>query len=536
MSTFQEAFTRLDHFLQQKMQSVSLPGLAVALVDREQLLGVFTYGFADVAAHLRVTPQTGFAISSLTKSCVSMALLQQRDAGQVDLHAPVSQYLPWFQVQSRYAPITVHHLMCHTAGLVQGAGSSRYNAWALRETETGFAPGQHFWYSNLGYQLLGYLLEELLGQTYSDIMHAHLFDPLGMSATDAVITQETWKRLATGYQHFYEDRPGYVQHPLVQAPWLEYGTGDGGIASTPGNMASYVRMLLNGGQGPQGRLLSAESFRLMTQPAIAMGRDLFYGYGLVLREAEGHRHLLHSGRFGTGSYQSLLLADVDDGLGVIVLANGPGDVSEVPRFALKLLGAARHRHELPAVPPVSHPTHIGNAGDYIGTYTAGAKTFQLTNEHSMLMLHYGSQRIALERCGQDRFYVDHPDFRRFLLQFGREGQQVVEACCGPDWYTNEHYRGSTTFVTPQEWQAYPGHYRSYNPLSPSFRVVLGKGRLVQISPSGPTQLLVPLGKGVFRVGEQEHSPERICFDAIVKTTAQRAKVAGCGDYYRSFTP
>jgi D-alanyl-D-alanine carboxypeptidase len=536
MSNFQEAFSRLDQFIQQKMQSVSIPGLSVALTDREKLLGVFTYGFADVAAHIPVTPQTLFAISSLTKSCVSIALLQKRDAGQLDLHAPVRQYLPWFHVQSRYAPITVHHLMCHTAGIVQGTGSSRYKVWALRETETGFAPGDHFWYSNLGYQLLGCLLEELLGQNYSDIVQSHLLDPLGMSTTDPVITQETWKRLALGYQHFYDDRPDYVHHPLVQAPWLEYGTGDGSIASTPADIATYVRMLLNQGQGPQGRLLSEESFRLMTQHAIQMGKDMFYGYGLVMRKTEGHSHLLHSGRFGTGYYQSLMLADLDDGLGIIVLVNGPRDVSDVPRFALKLLRAAMHRQEMPSLPPVSNPTHVENAVDYIGTYKAGAKTFMLTNEHSRLILHYGSERIALERCGQDSFYVDHPDFRFFLLNFQREGKQVVEAFCGPDWYTNEHYTGLTTFVTPQEWEAYPGHYRSYNPLFPSFRVVLRKGRLVQISPSGYTQILVPLGNGVFRVGEQDHSPERICFDAIVNTTAQLAKVAGCGDYHRSFTP
>ena len=76
MSNFQEAFSCLDQFLQQKMQSASIPGLAVVLTDREKLLGVFTYGFADVATHIPVTSQTVFAISSLTKSCVSIALLQ----------------------------------------------------------------------------------------------------------------------------------------------------------------------------------------------------------------------------------------------------------------------------------------------------------------------------------------------------------------------------------------------------------------------------------------------------------------------------
>ena len=66
-------------------------------------------------------------------------------------------------------------------------------------------------------------------------------------------------------------------------------------------------------------------------------------------------------------------------------------------------------------------------------------------------------------------------------------------------------------------------------------MVLRKGQLVQVTPSGYTQILVPLGNGVFRVGKQDHSPERISFDAIVNSTAQLAKIADCGDYYRSFS-
>jgi len=130
-----------------------------------------------------------------------------------------------------------------------------------------------------------------------------------------------------------------------------------------------------------------------------------------------------------------------------------------------------------------------------------------------------------------------------LLRFGRqkgdeereEKGQVVEAFHGPDWYTNERYTGPTTFDCPQEWGAYPGHYRSHNPWLSNFRVVLRKGAMALVDPSGEEEPLVPLGGGVFRVGEDARSPERIRFDAILDGRALRANLS-CGDCYRAFTP
>jgi hypothetical protein len=141
---------------------------------------------------------------------------------------------------------------------------------------------------------------------------------------------------------------------------------------------------------------------------------------------------------------------------------------------------------------------------------------------------------VLERRGPDRFYVDHPDFALFLLRFEREKEEVVEAFHGPNWYANERYTGPTTFGYPEEWDAYPGHYCSHNPWLTNFRVVLRKGALALIYPSGDEEPLVPLGDGIFRVGEEERSPERIRFVPILNGQAIRANLSS-GEYYRTFT-
>jgi len=253
MSSLQAAYTLLDRFIVQHMAYHGTPSLALAVTDRDQLLHLATYGYADVATQTPLTPDHLFQIGSIGKSFTALAVQQQHAHHHIDLLAPVTAYLPWFAVRSAYAPITVHHLLSHTAGISSGSHftpSSRYEVAALRDTDTAFAPGTQFYYSNTGYYALGFLLEDLLQHSYADIIQTNILDPLGMTASVPVITHAVRQRLTTGYQYgrLYDDRPTHHSHPLVPAPWIEYTAAAGSIAATPADMAAYVRMLLNRGQ------------------------------------------------------------------------------------------------------------------------------------------------------------------------------------------------------------------------------------------------------------------------------------------------
>jgi CubicO group peptidase (beta-lactamase class C family) len=541
VADLQEALVHLDSLVEQQKQVDNIPGIAIAVTDRKKLLRVAAYGLADVAAKTPVTADTLFEIGSITKSFTAIALLQLHEEGLVDLHAPVTRYLPWFSVPSKYEPITLHHLLSHTAGLIMGTEFSteaRYEVWALRETEVAAPPGTFFYYSNVGYKALGLVLEQLLGQEYGQIIRERILDPLGMAATDAVITHETRKRLAVGFETLYDDRPAHPSHPLAPAAWFETGTADGSIAATAADMATYLRMLMNHGQGPHRRILSEAGFRLMTQRVIEPPQGgeehgTFYGYGLNISEDGGHILIGHDG--GMVGYYAAILADLDDGLGVVVLTNAPGEPGRIAWLALQVLRAAHHGQSLPSLPPIPDPTRIENAADYAGTYRAEGGTFTITDEEMRLVMQHGAERTILQQSGPDRFYVCHPDFSRFLLRFGREDGQVVEAFHGPAWYVHERYAGLSTGQYPTRWVAYTGHYRSHNPWFSNFRIVLRKGTLVLSTPWGDEQTLVAMGGSLFRVGDDARSPERIRFDTLVDGRAIRANLSGC-DYYRTFTP
>jgi CubicO group peptidase (beta-lactamase class C family) len=561
------AAARIDAFVRRSMRDNRTPGLTLGLTDRGRTLRVATYGYANRDARAPVTRDTLFQIGSISKSFTAVALLQERERGRFDPMAPITDALPWFEVRSRFAPITGHSLLTHTSGLPRdrdGVPWSPYQAAGIRELTTGSAPGDLWAYSNIGYQVLGYALETIAGQPYARIVEERIFAPLGMKATAAVIDHDLQRRLAVGYTTLYDDRPERPDHPIVPAALFEYGGGDGSISSTAADMAAYARMLLNRGAGPRGRLLSEESFALLIQKTVKPGDDdAYYGYGLGVRDQDGHTIVSHSG--GMVGFSAFLAVDLDAGLGAVAMVNGPGAPGDVARFALSVVRAERARRPLPALPPRTDPLRVANAADYAGAWLApaGDRRLLLRADRDRLLLEHGGRRIALESAGDDAFFVDHPDFARYLLRFvraaddrggaggdggpGGEGGAaggaqdgaprgpVVEATHGPDWYAGGRYDGPRVFEVPDDWRALPGHYRTPHPWFSNFRIVLRKDRLWLVSPSGGEDPLTPVRGGAFRVGDDERSAERIRFDTVVEGRALHAVLSGT-DYYRSPIP
>ena len=152
-----------------------------------------------------------------------------------------------------------------------------------------------------------------------------------------------------------------------------------------------------------------------------------------------------------------------------------------------------------------------------------------------LTLRWRGRDALLEARGGDSFYVHHPELELFLLEFGRDGDSVVELFHGPDRFVGEGYSGPDTYDYPKEWESYLGHYRAYNFGLTNFRVLLRKASLLLMYPTGGHEVLVPLGEGLFRIGDDPRSPETLRFDSIASGRSLRAVYSGC-PYYRTYTP
>jgi D-alanyl-D-alanine carboxypeptidase len=536
-AALQPAFARLDEFITEHMRETGAPGMTLALANREGLLRVSTYGLADMKTGAKVAPETLFQIGSISKSFVAIALLQLREEGKLDLHKPVAQYLPWLKIASKFEPITTHDILSHTAGLPE---APLLLEALLAEIPTGAKPGAHFLYSNTGYNILGFFVEALDGRPFAEAMRARLLTPLGMTASAPTITNETRRRMAVGYRPFDEDRPFPLRGRLGEAPWIEMDMAAGSIAATPADMASYMTALINRGATRRGgaRILSEESFRLMTTPVINApfrGEPASYGYGLWISDVDGHTRLRHTG--GMVAFSSSIDVDLNEGLGAFASVNanlqGYRPVA-VTKFALEAITASRAGKPLPAVPaPPPSPEEIKNASDYAGTYTSpdGRKLTFAAEGERLLLVHQG-QRVALERSGgRDLFIVKHPDFELFRLGFARDKNRVVEAFYGADWYAGEAYTGARAFTYPKEWDAFAGHYFNDSPWYGTARVALRKGQLLLDG----VQPLALVEGATFRLAGDDVSPDRLSFETVVAGRAMRVNYAGI-IFRRTFTP
>ncbi len=530
------AWEAIDRFVERSMKEERTPGLALAVTSKEGLLRAANYGWADLKTRAPVRPDTLFEIGSTSKSFTAIVLLQLREEGKLDLRKPVSTFLPWFKVQSRFEPATVHDLLTHRSGLPRDRDdipSSLFQAAALEEREMGSPPGKTFAYSNVGYQVLGYLAEAVGKEPYPKALRRRVLEPLGMSSSVPCFTHETRPRLAVGYTPLYDDRPAHVSHPLVEATWLEYGAGDGSISATATDLAAYLRMLLNRGAGTERRILSKESFELFLSRPVPGEEEEYYAYGMSVGKKEGRTRIAHGG--GMVGYSCGFTGDLDAGVGAVALVNGPGDPGAIAKFAREAVIAAIAGKALPPLPNSPSPTRVEKASEYAGHFrSAEGKTLALEAKGEELFLLAGSERIALEPRGKDAFLANHPDFALFLLRFLREGEKVVRATHGAETFEREGGTPPPSPAPPEAWHAYQGHYRSYSPWMSNFRVVLRRGRLFLLYPHGPEVLLVEASPGLFRAADED-SAEEVRFDSIVDGRALRAAVSGAV-FYRTFTP
>lgn len=531
---FKSAYKRLDEFIARHMQEIGAPGMTLALASRDGLLRVSQFGFADLKAGQRVGPQTLFEIGSISKSFVAVATVQAAEEGKIDLHKPVTSYLPWLKIDSKFAPFTTHHLLSHTAGL---SGVPLLIRIAANTHRTGSEPGTRFVYSNIGYVLLGFLLEAVDKRPLAEILRKRVLEPSGMSSSEPVITNATRERMAVGYVPMHDDRPFPLRGKLAEAPWIEVPEAAGSVAATPADMAAYMQMLLNKGVGLNGRVLSEKSFQLLVQPVIKApfrGEDASYAYGLWVSNANDHQLLRHTG--GMVAFSSAMYVDMTAGYAAFASVNarlGGYRPVAVTRYAFDLLNAASGGQELPAIPPaMPSPETIKNAAEYAGTFTStDGRKLVLEAKGEQLTLEHKGRRIVLDHAGPDRFIVKHPDYEMFVLGFGRDKGVVVEAFHGADWWTNQRYSGPKSFEYPKEWDAYTGGFRSDSPWYGSTRLVIRKGRLT-LEGEVP---LVQIGPGVFGFDGDTSALERISFDTPVDGKAIHANYSGI-DFYRTFTP
>ena len=188
------------------------PGLSVAVVHGPETTWARGFGYADLERQTPASPDTVYAVGSITKLFTATMLMQLRDAGKLRLDDPVQEFLPDVEVPRRHpgAPaITFRHLVTHTSGLVKDAPVGYWDSRdfppverlmaLLPETEQPYPPSTQWKYSNLGVALLGHALARIAGQSWEAYVQDHILRPLGMTDSAPRLTSALRSQAARGY-------------------------------------------------------------------------------------------------------------------------------------------------------------------------------------------------------------------------------------------------------------------------------------------------------------------------------------------------
>lgn len=519
-----DAFAELDKFVEQYMRDMNSPGMTLVLADREGVQRVATYGLSDLDRQRKLNADELFEIGSITKSFLALVLLQLRDEGKLDLHKPVVEYVPWFRIESKFAPITAHHLLTHSSGL-PGAPEV-FPSDPTQRHLAAYAPGEQFHYNNMAFSLLGYLAWTLDGRELPDLFRERIFKPLGMSQSEPAIDFQMRERMPRSYQPFLGDRP-YPRHgQLCEAPSIVSTSGAGCIAASARDMGAYIQMIANHGRGPQRNLVSAESFALFSQRHIKaeeFGPTASYGYGIAVDELDGNLLVRHTG--GMVSFMSALQVDLVAGIGGFASVNAQQGYRPNPvvQYGLQLMRARVEKKKSPAAPASNSEFDVEKAADYVGVFAGEHGKLEFVSDGKKLFLVRGGQRTQLEATGTpDQFRVGDVELARFPLTFGRKSADgpVVEVSSGDAWYVADAYDGPRQFQVPEAWRSYVGHYRNEDPWMGSVRVFILKGRLlVDGTP-------LEIDGDLFRLRNEPSNTEWIRFGEVINGKCMRLKYSG----------
>jgi len=307
----------VDEYVKAQMERRKIPGLSLAVVQRGQVVKLQGYGLASVELDAPVTPDTVFELASVTKQFTAAAVMKLVEAGKVALDDPIAKYLD--DVPPAWSAITVRHLLTQTAGLAsltdgfaalwRGGVRMNYTTRQMFDAATkdamSFTPGAGWQYSDVGFFLLGMIIEKASGQRYAAFLAERFFTPLGMTATSVIDQSAVVKHRAPGYT-LRED-----QLVRIRRDWQFEMASHYGVLSSVRDLVKWDAAL------EKAEVLSRQSLSAMwTAVRLDDGSRRQYGLGWFVTERRGHRLIEHTGITGTQFSRF-----PDDGLTVIVLTN-----------------------------------------------------------------------------------------------------------------------------------------------------------------------------------------------------------------------
>jgi CubicO group peptidase (beta-lactamase class C family) len=355
------------------------------------------YGFANLEWQVPNTPTTKFRLASITKQFTAASILLLEESGKLKVEDPVKKYMP--DAPAAWDKITIFNLLTHTSGIpnftdfpdyrnTEAAATTPEKLVArFRDKPLDFEPGTKWNYSNSGYVLLGYLIEKISGQTYSDLVQHNIFTPLGMKDSGYDSNSAVIGHRAAGYS---PGKDGPINAGFIN---MTIPFSAGALYSTTEDLRRWEQGLFGG------KLLKPESLAKMTTP---FKDDYAFGLG-VITSKDGHKRIAHGG--GIEGFNTSMSYFPDNKLVVVVLANVNGPFADMIDNQLTQVAHGQkvvlisERKEITISPDILK--------QYLGTYELSPSfSLVMTLENGQLMSQATNQgKLPLFAESETKFFL-----------------------------------------------------------------------------------------------------------------------------------
>ena len=279
----QQGAAALSTFLESAIDRGDVPGVVVAVVNKDGTLYNEAFGRSSTLKSAPMTKDTIFNMASMTKPVTSVAIMMLVDEGKLKLDDEVAKYLPKYRdplVISKFneadasyetrpakRAITIRHLLTHTSGIGYGFASPMLTKIMMKTGKTEldlpllFDPGEN-WAYGASTRVLGSVVEAISGQKLDAFLDSRIMQPLGMHDTSYLVPATKYSRVVAVNARGSDGK--FVERPMP-ATLAASVAGDGGLYGTASDYGLFLRMLLNRGKAGDKRILSEKSAKTMLE-------------------------------------------------------------------------------------------------------------------------------------------------------------------------------------------------------------------------------------------------------------------------------
>ena len=459
---YREVASKVSDAIHYEMVDKALNAVSIVLVKDMEILWARGFGVEDLNKSTKADANTVYRVGSVSKLFTDIGIMQLVEKGEVDLDAPITDYLPEFRPRSRFKrEITLRQLMSHRSGLLREPLVGNYfdddeptleaTVKSIIDSDVIYAPESKIKYSNSAIATVGYVLEKLKGEPFASYLRKNVLLPMGLTHSAFEPLPDITNRLADATMWSYDGR-------VFDAPTFELGMSPAGSMYAPVvDLGQFMKVLFNDGKGPNGPVIKKETLQLMLTSQFNDGKDqrhnVGFGIGFSLSEQGGYKRVGHGGAVYGFSTQLYALPEVKLGVAVTSSVDVTNTITRrVATYALDCLLAVENGKPLPdyeKTNSVNEKTVALLAGHFVSD---NGKRLKLINKYGTLYVENDRFQTRIRQLN-GRLVTDSQISYGSPIDYDEDGRTVT---MGSTVYNREKYL--KPMPIPKPWQGLIGEY------------------------------------------------------------------------------